>query len=109
MATSPEPQIARYQRFLRERHGLQFADYDSLWRWSVTDLEAFWSSIWQFFDLQSPTPHARVLVDERMPGARWFEGAQVNYARQALRHADALHAAGHPAIVFADEPLLAAG
>jgi len=106
---SPEPQITRYQRFLHETRGLEFADYDSLWRWSVTDLEAFWSSIWQFFDIQSPTPHARVLGDERMPGARWFDGAQVNYARQVLRHADALHAAGHPAIVFADEPMLAQG
>ncbi|KAB2871191.1 MAG: acetoacetate--CoA ligase [Burkholderiaceae bacterium] len=105
----PEPQITRYQRWLRETRGLQFATYDALWQWSVTDLEAFWSSIWQFFDIESPTPHARVLADERMPGARWFEGAQVNYARQALRHADALHAAGHPAIVFADEPLLAQG
>ncbi|HEX6018328.1 MAG TPA: acetoacetate--CoA ligase [Burkholderiaceae bacterium] len=106
---SPEPQITRYQRFLHEKRGLQFADYDALWRWSVTDLEAFWSSIWQFFDIESPTPHGRVLGDERMPGARWFEGAQVNYARQVLRHVDALHAAGHPAIVFADEPMLAQG
>ncbi|MCG3188650.1 MAG: Acetyl-coenzyme A synthetase [Burkholderiaceae bacterium] len=106
---SHEAQITRYQHFLHEQRGLQFADYDALWRWSVTDLEAFWSSIWQFFDIQSPTPHARVLGDERMPGARWFEGAQVNYARQVLRHADALHAAGHPAIVFADEPMLADG
>jgi acetoacetyl-CoA synthetase len=44
-----------------------------------------------------------------MPGAVWFRGAQVNVARQAMRHADAAHAAGHPAIVFADERLLAAG
>jgi len=43
------------------------------------------------------------LADERMPGARWFEGAQVNYARQVFRHADAAHAAGHPAIVFRNE------
>jgi acetoacetyl-CoA synthetase len=103
----PEPQITRYQRFLRESQGLQFDSYDALWRWSVTDLEAFWRSIWQFFDLQSPTPYARVLRDARLPGARWFEGAQVNYAQQVLRHADALQAAGHPAILFADEPMLA--
>jgi acetoacetyl-CoA synthetase len=44
-----------------------------------------------------------VLDAERMPGARWFEGAQVNYAQQVFRHADAAHAAGHPAIVFPDE------
>ena len=105
----PKPQITRYQRFLRDTQGLQFDTYDALWRWSVTDLEAFWRSIWQFFDLQSPTPYARVLGDDRMPGARWFDGAQVNYAQQVLRHVDALQAAGHPAILFADEPMLAAG
>jgi len=109
MPVLPEPQITRYQRFLRESLGLQFADYDALWRWSVTDLEAFWRSIWQFFDIQSPTPWARALASEQMPGARWFDGAQVNYARQALRHADAAHAAGPAAILFADEALLAQG
>jgi acetoacetyl-CoA synthetase len=105
----PEPQITRYQRFLRDTRGLSFADYDALWHWSVTDLDAFWRSIWQFFDIESSSPWTRVLSSEQMPGARWFDGAQVNYARQALRHADAAHAAGHPAILFADEALLAEG
>ena len=109
MATLPEPQITRYQRFLRESQGLRFDTYDALWRWSVSDLEAFWRSVWQFFDLQSPTPYTRVLGDDRMPGARWFEGAQVNYAQQVLRHVDSLQAAGHAAILFADEPMLAQG
>ena len=107
--TLPEPQITRYQRWLRETRGLQFATYDAMWQWSVNDLEAFWRSIWDYFEVESPTPFASVLADARMPGARWFEGAQVNYARQVLRHADALHAAGHPAMLFADEPMLAAG
>jgi acetoacetyl-CoA synthetase len=105
----PEPQITRYLRWLRDKRGLQFADYDALWRWSVDDLEAFWSSMWQYFGIESPTPFARVLSSQRMPGARWFDGAQVNYARQVLRHVDEVHSAGHPAIVFADEPMLAAG
>jgi acetoacetyl-CoA synthetase len=107
--TLPEPQITRYQRFLHQSLGLQFDSYDALWRWSVTDLEAFWRSIWQFFDVQSPTPFTRVLSSDRMPGARWFDGAQVNHAQQVLRHADAAHAAGHAAILFADEALLAQG
>jgi len=42
-----------------------------------------------------------------MPGARWFSGTQLNYARQVLRHADAAHAAGHPAIVFQNERMAA--
>ena len=97
------PQIRLYQNWLREQRGLQFADYDALWRWSTTDLDAFWQSIWDYFDLQSPTPHTAVLAKNTMPGAQWFPGAQVNYARQVLRHADAAHAAGQPAIISRNE------
>jgi len=97
------PQIRLYQDWLRDRRGLQFEDFDALWRWSTTDLDAFWQSIWDYFDLQSPTPHSAVLAQNSMPGAQWFPGAQVNYARQALRHVDAAHAAGLPAIVSSNE------
>ena len=54
------PQIRLYQNWLRETRGLSFADYDALWRWSTSDLDAFWQSIWDYFDLQSPTPHSAV-------------------------------------------------
>ncbi|MEO7953353.1 MAG: AMP-binding protein, partial [Polaromonas sp.] len=97
------PQIRLYQDWLRERHGLVFDSYDALWRWSVTDLDAFWQSVWDYFDLQSPTPHSAVLARNVMPGAVWFAGATVNYAQQVLRHADAAHAAGMPAIVSSNE------
>jgi acetoacetyl-CoA synthetase len=107
--TPREPHITRYRRFLRDTRGLPFADYDALWRWSVTELEAFWQSIWDYFGLRSPTPHECVLRERRMPGAVWFPGAQLNYAQHLFGHADASHAAGHPAIVFADEALLARG
>ena len=97
--------ISVYTDWLARERGLHFDSYDALWRWSVTDLSAFWQSIWDFFDIQSPTPHRAVLENATMPGARWFPGAQVNYASQALRHADAAHAGGHPAIVFQNERL----
>jgi len=107
--TLPEPRITAYRRWLAEHRDLRFADYDALWRWSVSDLAGFWSSIWDCFDIESPTPYSAVLGAERMPGAKWFDGAQVNLARHVFGHADAAHAAGHPAIVFADEALLARG
>ena len=98
-----EPRLAVYQRWLQEHRGLSFGRYDALWQWSVDDLHGFWSSIWDFFDLQSPTPWRTVLEVPVMPGAVWFPGAQLNFAQQALRHADAAHAAGHPAVVFQNE------
>ncbi|HSV61527.1 MAG TPA: acetoacetate--CoA ligase [Variovorax sp.] len=97
------PQIRLYQDWLRDARGLRFDNYDALWRWSVTDLPAFWQSVWDYFDLRSPTPHASVLSGGAMPHARWFDGAQVNYAQQVLRHVDAAHAAGFPALISRNE------
>jgi acetoacetyl-CoA synthetase len=97
------PQIRLYQNWLEDKRGLRFDSYDALWQWSVTDLDAFWQSIWDYFDLQSPTPHSAALSDDRMPQAQWFPGAQVNYAAQVLRHASAADAAGMAAIVSEDE------
>jgi acetoacetyl-CoA synthetase len=103
------PQIRLYQDWLTAERGLSFDSYDALWRWSITDLDAFWQSIWDFFALQSPTPHSAVLANRSMPGAQWFPGAQVNYAQQVLRHVDAAHAAGLPAILSHNEKSLASG
>lgn len=97
------PRIRLYQDWLRTQRGLDFASYDALWQWSVTDLPAFWQSIWDYFELESPTPHRQVLAEEKMPGARWFEGAQLNYARQVFRHVQPAHAAGFPAIISRNE------
>jgi acetoacetyl-CoA synthetase len=105
----PEPHITRYQRWLHDQRGMSFDSYDALWRWSVDDLDAFWASIWDFFEVQSPTPYSAVLQDARMPGARWFVGAQLNYAQHLFSHADASHAAGHPAIVYTNEADFDAG
>jgi acetoacetyl-CoA synthetase len=97
------PQIRLYQEWLQSTRQLQFADYPALWRWSVTDLDAFWQSIWDYFGMQSPTPHSAVLAHNVMPGAQWFPGAQANYAQQVFRHVQAAHAAGFAAIVCQDE------
>ena len=105
MTTTPPyiPQIRLYQDWLREQRGLRFDHYDALWRWSTTDLQAFWQSIWDYFGLHSPTPYRAVLEGGPMPHVRWFPGAQTNYVHQVFRHAEPAHAAGHPAIVGEDE------
>jgi hypothetical protein len=106
--------ITDYTDSLARERGLSFdastaAGYDALWRWSVSDLRAFWRSVWDYFELQSPTPVASVLADETIPGARWFDGARVNYAQQVFRHGGAAHATGHPAIVFQNEAMAERG
>jgi acetoacetyl-CoA synthetase len=103
MSVPHVPQIRLYQDWLRAERGLAFDSYQQLWEWSVREIEPFWQSVWDYLGLESPTPHARVLADAHMPGARWFEGAQVNYARQVFRHVQPAHAAGMPAIVSRNE------
>ncbi|WP_338416810.1 acetoacetate--CoA ligase [uncultured Sphaerotilus sp.] len=104
-----EPQITRYLRWLTLHRRHSFDTYDALWQWSVTDLDGFWQSVWDYFEIESPTPPTRALAEERMPGAVWFPGTQLNYARQVFRHADAAHGADIPAILFRNERLQDAG
>ena len=97
------PQIRLYQDWLRDKRGLSFPTYHALWRWSVTDLDGFWQSIWDYFEMESPTPHTAVLAKNVMPGAVWFPGAKTNYAHQVLRHVQPAHAAGFPAVISRNE------
>jgi len=77
--------LTRYLRWLADR-GYRFDDYEALWRWSVSDLDAFWSSIAEFCGVEFSTPATSVLGKRTMPGAEWFPGATLNYAQHALRH-----------------------
>ncbi len=77
-------EMTRFMRFAGERRGEPFADYDELWRWSVAELEEFWASIWEFCGVRASRPYERVLGQREMPGARWFPGAELNYAENLL-------------------------
>jgi acetoacetyl-CoA synthase len=77
-------EIGRYLAWLERERGLVFADYDELQRWSVDDLEAFWSSVWEFFEVKAHAPYTAVLASEAMPGAVWFPGARLNFAEHLL-------------------------
>ena len=77
--------LTRYQRWLEEKRGLRFDSYAELWSWSVDDLEGFWSSILEFFDVRFEEPGARVLGRREMPGAEWFPGAKVSFAEHVFR------------------------
>ncbi|MGB8382088.1 MAG: acetoacetate--CoA ligase [Dermatophilaceae bacterium] len=90
--------ITGFQRWLRDSRGLRLESYDELWRWSVSDLDGFWGAIWTYFGVRAHQPYTHVLAHRQMPGARWFPGAQLNYAEQALVRDD-----DEPAILFARE------
>jgi acetoacetyl-CoA synthetase len=77
-------EMTRYMRWAGERRGAPFAGYDELWRWSVQETEDFWASIWEFAGVRASRPYERVLDSPRMPGTRWFEGSELNYAENML-------------------------
>ena len=86
--------LTRYMRWLAEERELDFEDYHALWRWSTTEIEEFWRTIWDHFEvmasgedqreLEDPSPD--VVLEERvMPGADWFPGTELNYAEHIFR------------------------
>ncbi len=93
--------IADFTRWLEEKRGLTFNDYNALWEWSITDLDSFWSAIWDFGGIRSTTPPTQMLARNRMPGAEWCPGATLNYADQVLHHADA--SPDQPALIVQSE------
>ncbi|MET9326156.1 acetoacetate--CoA ligase [Tsukamurella sp. NPDC003166] len=79
--------VTRYLDWLRAERGVDLEDYQRLWQWSVDDIAVFWESLWDYFGFDSATPYSTVLTGTAMPGARWFVGAQLNYAEEVLRRA----------------------
>src|SRR5512142_1738626 len=73
-------------KHVNERHGQKIADYASLHAWSIANLEDFWRAMWDYGGVigERGTP---VLVDaSKMPGARFFPDARLNFAENLLRH-----------------------
>ncbi|MFE7267220.1 acetoacetate--CoA ligase [Streptomyces sp. NPDC057592] len=82
-----ESGLAGFLRWLAEERGLSFTDYAELWRWSTDDLPGFWSAVWEYYGLDAVSDYDEVLADATMPGATWFTGARLNFARQCLARA----------------------
>ncbi len=92
--------LVRYMRWLQDERGLQFADCAELWNWSVDELEEFWASLVEFFEVRFSEGGTTVLGERSMPGAQWFPGARCSYAEHvfhgkrdedvAIRHASEL-------------------
>lgn len=80
--------LNHFMVWLQQNRNLSFDSYDKLWDWSVSELEAFWEAMWEYFDIESSTPYRTVLSARKMPGAKWFEGAKINYTEHVFRNRD---------------------
>lgn len=97
--TREHAHLTRYMRWLKEHKRLSLDHYPALWAWSAEHPEAFWETAWEYFEVISHTPYERVLSGYEMPGARWFEGAMLNYAEHVFR----CKSPARPALIFQNE------
>jgi acetoacetyl-CoA synthetase len=81
--------MALFERFVSDIRGLDFEDYNAMWRWSIDDLDGFWRAIWDFFEIPAHTPPEQMMVKRQMPDMEWGKGARLNYTDNILKHADA--------------------
>ncbi len=92
----------RFMQSVNQTHGTDFADYDALYQWSVTNIEAFWAELWRFAEIKASHGYDRVIDDPaKMPGARWFGGSRLNFAENLLRYRD-----DHTALIFRGEDVV---
>ena len=80
--------LSHFQHWVAARYQMHFEGYEDLHRWSVSEPEAFWQSLWDYFDIVGNKGAITVQHIERMPGARWFPEAKLNFAQNLLRYAD---------------------
>lgn len=74
--------LQEYRQWLTINHNHSSGDYESLWLWSVDNIEDFWETIIAFFKVKLHSPYTSVLSGDQMPDMTWFDGATLNYAEQ---------------------------
>jgi acetoacetyl-CoA synthetase len=91
--------MTRYINFVNKNYGKNFATYWELYNWSIENIEDFWRSVWDFVEIKAQKKY-KLIVDDlnKFPGAKWFVGAELNYAENLLRFRDE-----KPAFVFRNE------
>lgn len=82
--------LTRLIGVVNRRYGLALRTYPELYQWSVDNLPAFWATLWEFAEIRASQHYTRVVDDlTKFPGAKWFEGARLNFAENLLRYRDA--------------------
>ncbi|WP_153502728.1 acetoacetate--CoA ligase [Cumulibacter manganitolerans] len=74
--------VHAFARWVGEKHGVDVTAYNDLWQWSIDHLEDFWAAVWEYYDL--PGEFTEVLDEHKMPGAKWFAGAELNLAEYVV-------------------------
>ena len=81
--------LTAFTKLVNERHGTKLGDYTSLYQWSCDHIEDFWIAVWDFGGVIAETRGKVALADaDKMPGARFFPDAKLNFAENLLRRRD---------------------
>ncbi len=79
----------RFMGLINENYNQNFTEYDPLYQWSIENIPDFWAAMWEFADIKASKPYDQVIDDvTKMPGAKWFSGARLNFAENLLRYRD---------------------
>ncbi len=79
----------QFMQYVNERYGRTFQDYPDLYQWSVSEIPMFWGAIWDYGEVIHSKSYHQVVDDHtKLPGARWFAGAELNFAENLLRYRD---------------------
>ena len=79
----------RFMNFVNEKLGKNFTGYASMYQWSIENIAQFWTLMWEFAEIKASKPYDQVIDDvNKMPGAKWFSGARLNFAENLLRYKD---------------------
>jgi acetoacetyl-CoA synthetase len=91
--------LYRFMNIVNETFNQNFSEYEPLYQWSIENIPDFWACLWEFAKIKSSTPYDQVVDDVgKMPGAKWFSGARLNFAENLLRYKD-----DHTALIFKGE------
>ena len=93
--------MTRFIKFVNKKYNKELTCYGDLYEWSVNSISDFWAAMWDFLEIKAARKYDRVVDDEtKMPGAKWFEGALLNFAENLLRYRD-----DRVALIFKGESL----
>ena len=98
-ARTAASKLTKFSQWLKEHRGLDFADYQAMYEWSVADVDALWGALWEYFNPKVSAQPTAVLGKRTMPGAEWFPGAVLNYAENLMSKA----VAGQTALIHFNE------
>ncbi len=79
----------RFMNIVNEKYKQNFNEFTLLYEWSIENIAKFWATMWEFADIIASKPYDQVIDDvTKMPGAKWFSGARLNFAENLLRYRD---------------------